>query len=224
MCQLMAIEMGVLDAIVKRKDESVDAHTLADETNREELLIGSSHSIFQIERQLMVFSTHHEAVDCSWLLRRDRRATISLKCECAVVEHSWYGRRHAQHVSIFMRSRTLVTRERHLKRTSGLNSCTPSVGLSSLCFGRQKQQGARRPIFKPLTDTHMGLHCSNISNETPSTSYTLTTGCLDEEPVSGANGSISILSNLDWLQDPIEKTMPFSWSTWQGARVTISLA
>lgn len=41
----MAIEMGLLDAIVKRKDQSVSAHTLADEINREELLIGSNHSV-----------------------------------------------------------------------------------------------------------------------------------------------------------------------------------
>ena len=32
--------MGLSDAIVKRKDESVTACTLADEINREELLIG----------------------------------------------------------------------------------------------------------------------------------------------------------------------------------------
>ena len=45
MCQLMAIEMGPLDAIVKRKDQSVNAYTLANEINREELLIGSNHSV-----------------------------------------------------------------------------------------------------------------------------------------------------------------------------------
>ncbi|MCJ1264909.1 hypothetical protein MMC22_004784 [Lobaria immixta] len=39
MCQLMAIEMGLLGAIVKRKGQSVDAHTLANDINRDELLI-----------------------------------------------------------------------------------------------------------------------------------------------------------------------------------------
>ena len=47
MCQLMAIDMGLLDAIVKRNDQSVDAHTLADEINRDEVLIGSNHSVLQ---------------------------------------------------------------------------------------------------------------------------------------------------------------------------------
>ena len=40
MCQLMALEMGVLDAIVKRKGQNVDAGALAKEVNRDELLIG----------------------------------------------------------------------------------------------------------------------------------------------------------------------------------------
>ena len=69
MCQLMAIDMGLLDAIVKRNDQSVNAHTLADEINRDEVLIGSNHSVLQDRMSLMVFSTHHEAVDCSRLLR-----------------------------------------------------------------------------------------------------------------------------------------------------------
>ena len=47
MCQLMAIEMGLLDAIVKRNDQSVNAHTLANEIDREEILIGSNHSVLQ---------------------------------------------------------------------------------------------------------------------------------------------------------------------------------
>ena len=44
MCQLMAIEMGLLDAIVQRKGQSVDAHTLANHINRDEFLIGQTSS------------------------------------------------------------------------------------------------------------------------------------------------------------------------------------
>lgn len=44
MCQLMAIEMGLLDAIVERKSQSVDAHTLANHINRDGLLIGQTPS------------------------------------------------------------------------------------------------------------------------------------------------------------------------------------
>ena len=42
MCQLMATEMGLLEAIVKRKGQSVDAHTLANDIERDELLIGQT--------------------------------------------------------------------------------------------------------------------------------------------------------------------------------------
>lgn len=40
MCQLMAIETGLLDAIVKRNGQSVDACTLANDIQRDEILIG----------------------------------------------------------------------------------------------------------------------------------------------------------------------------------------
>ena len=40
MCQLMALEMGLLEAIVKKKGQDIDAGTLATEIGREELLIG----------------------------------------------------------------------------------------------------------------------------------------------------------------------------------------
>ena len=39
LCQLMALEMGLLYAIVKRKGHGVDADTLATEIDRDELLI-----------------------------------------------------------------------------------------------------------------------------------------------------------------------------------------
>lgn len=42
MCQLMAIEMGLLDAIVKRYGQSIDACTLAKQIQRDEALIGQS--------------------------------------------------------------------------------------------------------------------------------------------------------------------------------------
>ena len=45
MCQLMAIEMGLIQAIVKRKGQDVDSKTLADEINRDELLIGQATRI-----------------------------------------------------------------------------------------------------------------------------------------------------------------------------------
>ncbi len=40
MCQLMAVEMGLLDAIVRQSGRSIDACTLAKEIQRDELLIG----------------------------------------------------------------------------------------------------------------------------------------------------------------------------------------
>ena len=40
MCQLIAIEMGLLDAIVEQNGQSIDARTLAEEIQRDELLIG----------------------------------------------------------------------------------------------------------------------------------------------------------------------------------------
>ena len=49
MCQLMAIEMGLLEAIVMRKGQSVDAHTLANEINRDELLIGQT-TVVQLDQ------------------------------------------------------------------------------------------------------------------------------------------------------------------------------
>ena len=42
MCQLMAIEMGLLDAIVKQHGQSIDACTLTKEIQRDEVLIGQS--------------------------------------------------------------------------------------------------------------------------------------------------------------------------------------
>ena len=60
------------------------------------------------------------------------------------------------HVNIYAEQKT------NIHRLLGLSSYTPSVVSSSLCFVRQKQQGKRHPIFKPLIGTRMGLHCSNI--------------------------------------------------------------
>ena len=40
--QLMAIEMGLLDAIVKQHGQSIDASTLAKQIQRDEVLIGQS--------------------------------------------------------------------------------------------------------------------------------------------------------------------------------------
>lgn len=48
MCQLMAIEMGLLDTIVRQKGRSVDAQTLANNVNRDELLIGQT-TIVQLD-------------------------------------------------------------------------------------------------------------------------------------------------------------------------------
>lgn len=42
MCQLMAIEMGLLDAIVKQHGQSIDTCTLAKQIQRDEVLIGQS--------------------------------------------------------------------------------------------------------------------------------------------------------------------------------------
>ena len=42
MCQLMAIEMGLLDAIVKQHGQSIDACTLAKQIHRDEVFIGHS--------------------------------------------------------------------------------------------------------------------------------------------------------------------------------------
>ena len=55
----------------------------------------------------------------------------------------------------------LAEQETNIYRISGLSSYTPSVVSSSLYSVKQKQQGKRHPIFKPLIGTRTGLHCSN---------------------------------------------------------------
>ena len=65
----MALEMGLLDAIVKRKGQVVDAGTLATEIDREELLIGR-RLVFSpsAEDVLTVTSTCYATADSQWLL------------------------------------------------------------------------------------------------------------------------------------------------------------
>lgn len=68
MCQLMAIEMGLLEAVTKRKGQSITAGTLSKELGRPESLIGKLNDSFKVSK-LKQASANHATFDSKWSLR-----------------------------------------------------------------------------------------------------------------------------------------------------------